>query len=115
MNRNALKAVAISLLVAATLVLVATIAYRAGADHDVRVARELGLGDEATRTVIVSDGWRGWHGPWTGFGFLFVPLLVIGLILLFSSRRDRWGRGPWESRDEEWREWHRKQHADDAT
>jgi hypothetical protein len=113
MNRNVLKGIAISLLVAASLVLVGTIAYRAGSDDDVRVARELVVGDEGTRTVIVSDGWRGGlHGP--GFGFLFFPLVVIGLILLFSSRRDRWGRGPWQSRDEEWREWHKKQHADDA-
>ncbi len=110
-----LKGIAISLLVAASLVLVGTVAYRAGSDNDVRVARELVVGDEGTRTVVVTDGWRGgWHGPWFGFGFLFFPLFIIGLILLFKSRRDRWGYGPWSSRDEEWREWHRRQHADDA-
>ena len=109
MNRNVLKGIAISLLVAASLVLVATVAYRAGSDDEVRVARELVVGDEGTRTVIVTDGWRGgWHGPGFGFGFLFFPLVVIGLILLFKSRR------PWCGRDEEWREWHRKQHADDG-
>jgi hypothetical protein len=113
MNRNVLKGIAISLLVAASMVFVGTIAYRAGSDDDVRVARELVVGDEGTRTVIVSDGWRGgWHGP--GFGFLFFPLVVVGLILLFSSRRGGCG-GPRLNRDEQWREWHRKQHADDAT
>ncbi len=75
--------------------------------------RELVTGDEGAGTVIVTDGWHhGWHGP--GFGFLVFPLVVVGLILLFSSRRGRWG-GPWRDRDEYMREWHRRAHADDAT
>ena len=109
MNRRMLTGIGVSLLVAASLVAVGAVAYRAGErDDDVRVARELVVGDEGTRTVIVSDGWRdGWHG---GPGFLFFPLLVIGLIILFSARRGRWG-GPWQVRDDAWREWHRREHA----
>jgi len=110
MNRNWLARIGVSLLVAATLVAVAGVAYRIGDRDDVgRVAREV-VGEDGARTVIVSDGWRdGWHGP--GLGGLFFPLVVVGLILLFRSRRDRWGGS---GRDEAMRDWHRRQHTPDV-
>jgi hypothetical protein len=117
MNRKWITRIGISLLVAAGLVAVGGLAFRAGQRHDgVEVARDLVVGDDSARTVIVEDGWRGWHGggPGFGFGFLFFPLVIVGLVLLFS-RRGRWSGGPWRSRDEELREWHRRAHADDTS
>ncbi|MGI9052967.1 MAG: hypothetical protein ACR2HQ_10005 [Ilumatobacteraceae bacterium] len=112
MNRTWMVRIGVSLLVAASLVAVAGVAYRVGDRDDVgRVAREVVVGEDGARTVIVSDGWRdGWHGP--GFGFLFFPLVVVGVILLVRSRRDRWGS--WPGRDEAMRDWHRRQHTPDV-
>lgn len=102
-NNNLIRRASIGILVAASFVAVGTFAYRAGQRND--GARELVV-DEGTRTVVVSDDWRG-----PGFGFLLFPLLVIGLILFFASHRGRW-RGPWTGRDDEMREWHRRAHGD---
>jgi hypothetical protein len=113
MNRTWLARIGVALLVAAALIAVAGIAYRIGDDgqHAVEIGREVVVGDDGTRTVIV-DGWRdGWRGP--GFGFLFLPLVVIGVILLFRARRDRWD-GPPLRREAELRDWHRRQHVADV-
>jgi hypothetical protein len=81
------------------------------------VVGEVANGEGATRTVLVPSGdyrWNdGWHGP--GPGFVLIPLIVIGLILLFATRRGGW-HGPhrdhWDHRrdDDELREWHRREH-----
>ena len=113
MNRRVLLGVAISLLVAASLVAVAGIAYRAGVHDDgTRAVGEIVVSEDGERTVVVTDGWRrGWPG--FGFGFFFFPLLVVGLILLFGARRGGWG-GSGRDRREEFREWHRRVHEEDA-
>src|SRR5262245_49575770 len=109
MNRKWMIRIGVSLLVLAGLAVVAGVAFRAGQHHD--EARELVVGDTGVRTVVVADGWRhGWPG--FGFGFLFFPLLIVGLILLFSSRRAAWG-GSWRGRDEELRQWHQRAHAEE--
>lgn len=112
MNRTWLARIGVALLVTAALVAVAGIAYRIGDKDGLDgVGREIVVGDDGTRTVAV-DGFRdGWHGG-PGFGFLLFPLVVVGLILLFRSRRPHWGTGP--RREEELRDWHRRQHVADV-
>jgi hypothetical protein len=112
MNRKWMIRIGVSLLVLAGLAVVAGVAFRAGRHHD--DVRELVIGDDGVRSVVVDEGWR--HGGpgfgfGFGFGFLFFPLLIVCLILLFSARRGGWG-GPWRSRDEELRQWHERAHAD---
>ena len=119
MKRNWMIGAAVSLLVAASLLAVGIGAYRAGQRHGGTV-EVLTTGESAGRTLVVPvETWRGgWHG---GPGFLLFPLIVIGLILLFSSRRrGGWsagcgagrGRG-WSTDDEhELQDWHRRAHAD---
>jgi hypothetical protein len=119
MNRKILAGIAAGLLTTAVLVSVGVGAYRAGerSDRTVEVVGEVVTdGEGTTRTVIVPSGDYGWnggrHGP--GPGFLLVPLIVIGLILLFASRRGGW-HGPsryhdHHGRDDELREWHRREH-----
>ncbi len=112
MNRTWLARIGVALLVTAALVTVAGIAYRVG-DRDGLdgVGREIVVGDDGTRTVVV-DGFRGGWGGGPGFGFLLFPLIVVGLILLFRSRRPQWGNGP--RREEDLRDWHRRQHVADV-
>ena len=111
MNRKWMTRIGVSLLVLAGLAVVAGVAFRAGQHHD--DVRNAVVGDDGVRTVVVTDGWRhGWPG--FGFGFLFFPLLIVGLILLFSSRRAAWG-GPWRGREEELRQWHQRAHAEEQT
>lgn len=121
MNRKILAGIAAGLLTTATLLIVAAGAYRAGerSDRTVEmVGQAVSDGEGTTRTVLVPAGGYGWHDGWhgPGFGFLFFPAIVIGLILLFSSRRGGW-RGGWHGphgyRDDELREWHRRQHGDE--
>ena len=59
------------------------------------VGEVVGNGEGAGRTVLVPADGYGWHGGWhgPGPGFLLFPLIVIGLFLLFASRRGGW-RGP---------------------
>ena len=52
----------------------------------------------------------GEEGP--GSGSLFFPLVVVGAILLFRSRRDRWNGGP--RGEAELRDWHHRQHVADV-
>ena len=117
MNRKILAGIAAGLLTTATLLIVAAGAYRAGerSDRTVEVVGQVASDSEGTtRTVLVPAGGYGWHGPAPGF-WLF-PLIVIGLILLFASRRGGW-RGRWHDpygyRDDDLREWHRRQHGDE--
>ena len=109
--------VAAGLLTTAVLALVGIGAYRAGQRSDATievVGRAVGQSD-ATRTVVV-DGWHGgWHGPWPGF-FLF-PLIIVGLVILFATRRGRgWGGGPRDGGDRERHldDWHRRAHGADV-
>jgi hypothetical protein len=115
MNKRILAGIAAGLLTVAVLLAVGVGAYRAGerSDTTVEVVGEVVTGTEgATRTVLVPTGATGWHGGWhgPGFGFVLFPLLVIGVVLLFASRRGGW-RGPGPC-DEDLREWHRRQHGD---
>ena len=116
MNKKILAGIAAGLLTTAALLTVGIVAYNAGerSDRTIEVVGEVVANGEGTsRTVLVpADGWHGgWHGP--GFGFLIFPLIVIGLIVLFSSRRGGWRggwRGPYYGDDDELRAWHRRQH-----
>ena len=115
MNNKVLAGIAAGLLSVAAPVTVGVIAYNAGerSDRTVQVVGDVATtGDSTTRTVVLADGyWHGgWHGP--GFGFLIFPLIVIGLVLLFASRRGGW-RGPRWS-DDDLQSWHLRQHAGDA-
>ena len=116
MNRKILAGIAAGLLTTATLLIVAAGAYRAGerSDRTVEVVGQVTTDGEGTaRTVLVpAGGWHdGWHGP--GPGFVLFPLIVIGLFLLFASRRGGWHGGWHGSRDDDLREWHRRQHSDE--
>ena len=116
MSRKAMLAVAISLLVAASLVLVGAGGYRAGQRHaeTVEVVATVVGGETGTRTVIVPAGGYGWHGGWPGGpGFLLFPLILFGLFFLFASRRGGWYRHG-RYGDDELREWHRRAHADEG-
>ena len=125
MNRKIVAGIAAGLLTTATLLIVAGAAYRAGersertievrSDRTVEVVGEVVAGGEgAGRTVLVPADGYGWHGGWDGPGpgFLLFPLIVIGLFLLLGSRRGGW-RGHHRSGDDDLREWHRRQHADE--
>jgi hypothetical protein len=118
MNRKIMAGIAAGLLTTAVLLVVGVGAYRAGerSDRTVEVVGEVvSNGEGTTRTVLVPAdgyGWNGgWHGP--GPGFVLFPLIVIGLVLLFASRRRGW-RGPYGCRgdehDDDLRDWHRRQH-----
>ena len=113
MKRNWMIGVAVGVLVAASLLIVGIGAYNAG-QRNAETVEVVTATESAGRTVLVPvDGWRGgWHGGW-GPGFLVFPLIVIGLVLLFSARRrSGWGP-PWRYGDEGMCEWHRRAHADD--
>ena len=115
MNRTWLARIGVSLLAIAALVVVAGVAYRIGVNDDgvPGIGREVVIDDDGTRAVVVA----GWHGRWGGgpgfgFGFLVVPLVIVGLVLLFRSRRDRWYGGP--RGEAELRDWHHRQHVADV-
>ncbi len=117
MNRKILAGIAAGLLTTAALLIVGVGAYRAGerSDRTVEVVGEVVTnGEGAGRTVVVPAGNYGWHDGWhgPGPGFLLFPLIVIGLALLFASRRGAW-RGPHRYGDDDLREWHRRQHGDE--
>jgi hypothetical protein len=105
MNRKIVARIAAVVSRPAALLIVGTGVYRAGqrSDRTVEV-----VGEGSGRTVLVQAD--GWDGP--GPGFLLFPLIVIGLFLLFASRRGRW-RGPRGYGDDDMREWHRRQHGDE--
>ncbi len=118
MNRKILAGIAAGLLTTATLLIVGIGAYRAGerSDRTVEVVGQVASdGEGTTRTVLVpaTVGWHGgWHGP--GPGFLLFPLIVIGLFLLFASRRGGWhGRAARLLATTSSGEWHRRQHSDE--
>jgi hypothetical protein len=119
MNRKILAGIAAGLLTTAVLLSVGIGAYRAGerSDQTVQVVGEVvSSGEGTTRTVLVPAngfGWNGgWHGP--GPGFFIFPLFVIGLFVLFASRRGGWRDRchdyPGRYDDDRLREWHRHQH-----
>lgn len=118
MTRNWMIGLGVSVLVAASLLAVGIGAFNAG-QRDAETVQVVTagetVGDMAGRTMVVPvESWRGgWHGG-PGFGFVLFPLIVIGLVLLFASRRrGGWcGPGP-RSADDDLREWHRRAHADD--
>jgi hypothetical protein len=116
MNSKVLIGIAVGLLTTAVLVMVGAGAYRAGqrSDQTIEVVGDVVTnGEDSARTVLVPvDGWHdGWRGG-PGFGFFVFPLVIIGLVLLFASRRGGPWRGPW--RDDELRDWHRRQHDQPA-
>ena len=83
--------IAAGLLTTAVLAMVGIGAYRAGqrSDPTIEVVGQVAGEGDVARTVVV-DGWRnGWHGP--GPGFFLIPIVIIGLVLLFAGRR---GGGP---------------------
>ena len=92
MRRNWMIGIGVSILVAASLLVVGIGAFNAGQRHGDTV-RVLATGESTGQTLVVPvDTWRGgWHGG--GPGFLVFPLIVIGLILLFSARRRTAGGG----------------------
>ena len=117
MNKKILAGIAAGLLTVAALLTVGIVAYNAGerSDRQVEVVGDVvANGESATRTVLVpADGWHGgWRGP--GFGFLIFPLIVVGLVLFFASRRGGW-RSPHHYSDDELRAWHRRQHGDEVS
>jgi hypothetical protein len=118
MNKKVMAGIAAGLLTVAALLTVGIVAYNAGerSDRSVEVVGEVVAdGESATRMVLVpADGH--WHGGWRGpgWGFLLFPLIVIGLALLFASRRGGW-RGPHQYTDEELRAWHHRQHGDEVS
>jgi hypothetical protein len=123
MNRKILAGIAAGLLTTAVLVSVGVGAYRAGerSDRTVEVVGEVVTnGEGTTRTVVVPAGGYGWNDGGRGPGFLIFPLIVIGLVLLFASRRGGW-HGPYRYHrgdhgyhdDHELHEWHRHQHGDE--
>jgi hypothetical protein len=117
MNKKILAGIAAGLLTVAALLTVGIVAYNAGerSDRQAEVVGEVvANGESTTRTVLVpADGWHGgWRGP--GFGFLIFPLIVVGLVLFFASRRGGW-RGPHHYSDDELRAWHRRQHGDEVS
>ena len=115
MNKKVLAGIAAGLLTTAVLVLVGAGAYRAGQRSDATseaVERAAEGGGDVGRTVLVAgDGWRdGWHGP--GPGIVIFPLIVVGLVLLFASRRRGGGPGSWHRGfDPGLDDWHRRAHA----
>ena len=113
MNRTWLARIGVSLLAIAGLVVVAGVAYRIGVHDDAvpGIGREIVIGDDGTRAVVV-DGWRGRWGGGPGFGFFVFPLVIVGLVLLFRSRRDRWNGGL--RGEAELRDWHHRQHVADV-
>lgn len=118
MNKKIMAGIAAGLLTVAALITVGIVAYNAGerSDRTVEVVGEVvANGESTTRAVLVpADGH--WHGGWRGpgFGLLIFPLIVIGLVLFFASRRGGW-RDPHHYSDDELRAWHRRQHGDDVS
>jgi hypothetical protein len=117
MNNKVLAGIAAGLLTVAALVTVGVVAYNAGERSDRAVVTEVVSDGEGTaRTVLVPADryWHGgWRGPGFGIGFLVVPLVVTGLVLLIASRRGSW-RGPRVYPDDELRAWHDRQHGGDT-
>ncbi|MDQ3738329.1 MAG: hypothetical protein M3337_04085 [Actinomycetota bacterium] len=111
MNKKVLTGIAAGLLTTAAFLIVGIGAYRAGqrSDRTVEVVGELATNGEGSGgTLLVQTD--SWHGP--GPGFLLFPLIVIGVLVLFASRRRGW-HGPHRYGDEELHQWHRRQHGDE--
>jgi hypothetical protein len=121
MNKRVLAGIAAGLLTAAVLATVAIGAYQAGQRND-RTITVVGQTTSAGQTIVVpADSVRdGWGGP--PFGLILFPLLVVGVILLVTSRRRHyggyrrgWGGPAWVyDCDTDPREWHRGRYAGDA-
>jgi hypothetical protein len=114
MNRKWLAGIGAGVLVTAALILVGAGAYRAGERNsgDVPVVGEVVReGGSTARTIVVDGG--GWHrGPGFFPGFFVFPLIVIGIVLLVTSRRRAW-HGPRRYYDDaELAEWHRRAHGE---
>ncbi len=110
--------IAAGLLTTAVLAMVGIGAYRAGqrSDQTIEVVGQVAGEGDVARTVVV-DGWRnGWHGP--GPGFFLIPIVIIGLVLLFAGRRGGGPRSGWYGpswdRERELEDWHRRAHEADA-
>jgi hypothetical protein len=120
-----------AILAVGLLVAVGVGAYHAGVDAGVT------RGADAGHVVEVVGGPAyGWHGGFFfPFGFLFLPLLIIGGILLVrvAVGGPRWGRGwgygpgygpgggrgPWSEEgarfEDRFVDWHRRQHEPETT
>jgi hypothetical protein len=103
-------------------------AYNAGLDVGVHRGADAGQVVE----VVGHPGYGyGWHGGFFPFGFLFFPLLIVGIVLLvrFAVGGPRWRggwaygqgpHGPWSDEgrrrfEERFDEWHRHQHERGST
>ena len=108
MSRNWLIGVGVGLLATAALVTVGVTAYELG-ERETEQVIVTGTESVGGRIIVDNDGWR--HGP--GPGFLILPLVIVGAILLLSSRRRHgwcgpgYRRGPWD--DQRFRDdWERR-------
>jgi hypothetical protein len=95
MDRKWFIGIGVGLIATATLVAVGAGAYEMGQRSTDRVL--VAATETAGGRIVVDHGW-GRGGP----GHLVVPLLIVGAILLFASRRRRWC-GPGPGWDAEWR------------
>jgi hypothetical protein len=117
MNRKWMLGIGAVLLATAALIGVGVGAYRAGErdaadghreDRSVVVGEVIDDGEGSGRRIVI-DGDR-WDRRGFFPGFLVIPLVIGGVVLLIGSRRRHWhGPGPW-SLDE----WHRRAHATES-
>lgn len=104
--------IAAGVLTVAVLGGVAAGAYRAGerSDRTIEVIERSATEGDVARTVVVDGPWRDGPGP----GIIIFPLLVIGLIALFASRRGPgrgWGPRPMGMEPGGFDDWHRHAHV----
>jgi len=78
------------LLAATALVGIVAVSYNAGR-NDSRTVQV--VDDSGTTTAHVIEVSRGWHGPGP-FAFI-IPVLLIVALVLFLTRRRRWGPPGW--------------------
>lgn len=118
MSKRLWTGLLVGLLGALALVAVGVGAFHAGQRHEITtVAPVTGVAGESVRVVGYGHWGPGWGGP--PFGF-FVPLLIIGLIVLLVAGRRRayWGHPGWAGgpcgsggKDAALADWHQRAHA----
>ncbi|MET0144692.1 MAG: hypothetical protein ABW328_07920 [Ilumatobacteraceae bacterium] len=124
MRKNWLLATGVGVLAAAALLVVGIGAYNAGRDDGRTVEVVTSAGEPGRTLVVPVDAWRGGYGGWRGGpGFLLVPLIILGVVLLVGARRRGGWAGPGRYRgagpyvpcrpddDPALEDWHRRAHA----